>query len=147
MDQILVAVDGSKHSFKVVEKGCEQAKASSSSILLVYVMKELVEEPEGIVSYEKSEGYPDAFSDYLQQLGDQITGKLAEKVKEVGIPLRVVTPSGNVAEQILSIANLDKVKMIVIGVKGLHGLAKIRSLGSVTRRVVENSECPVLVVP
>jgi len=147
MDKILVAVDGSKHSFNVVDKGCEQAKALSSSILLVYVMKELVVEPEGIVSYEKSEGYPDAFSDYLQQLGDQITDKLAEKIKQAGISFRVVTPSGNVAEQILSVANLDKVKMIVIGVKGLHGLARIRSLGSVARRVVENAECPVLVVP
>jgi len=147
MDQILVAVDGSKHSFNVVDRGCELAKALSSSILLVYVMKELVEEPEGIVSYEKSEGYPDAFADYLQLMGDQITGKLAEKIKLAGIPFRVVTPSGNVAEQILNVANLDKVRMIVIGVKGLHGLAKIRSLGSVPRRVVENAECPVVIVP
>jgi nucleotide-binding universal stress UspA family protein len=147
MDQILVAVDGSKQSFNIVDKGCEQAKAFSSSILLVYVMKEYVEEPEGIVAYEKSEGYADAFSDYLQQLGDQITGKLAEKIQQAGIPFRIVTPSGNVAEQILNVANVDKVKMIVIGVKGLHGLALIRSLGSVTRRVVESAECPVLVVP
>jgi nucleotide-binding universal stress UspA family protein len=147
MDQILVAVDGSKHSFNIVDKGCELAKAFSYSILLVYVTKEHLEEPEGIVSYEKSEGYPDAFSDYLQQLGGQITDKLSEKIKQEGIPFRIDTPSGNVAEQILRAANLDKVKMIVIGVKGLHGLAKIRSLGSVTRRVVENSECPVLVVP
>jgi nucleotide-binding universal stress UspA family protein len=147
MDQILVAVDGSKHSFDIVDKGCEQAKAFSCSILLVYVMKQYVDEPEGIVSYEKSEGYPDAFADYLQQLGDQITGKLAEKIKESGIPFRVLTPSGNVADEILIVANQDKVRMIVIGVKGLHGLAKIRSLGSVARRVVENSECPVLIVP
>jgi nucleotide-binding universal stress UspA family protein len=147
MDQILVAVDGSKHSFTIVDKGCEQAKAFSSSILLVYVMKEYVEEPEGIVAYEKSEGYPDAFSDYLQQMGDQITGQLAEKIKETGIPYRVVTPSGNVADEILNVANVEKVRMIVIGVKGLHGLAKIRSLGSVTRRVAENADRPVLVVP
>ena len=147
MDQILVAVDGSKHSFDVVDKGCEQAKAFSSSILLVYVMKEFVDEPEGIVSYEKSEGYPDAFSDYLQQLGDQITGKLAEKIKQAGIPFRILTPSGNVADEILNVANVDKVRMIVMGIKGLHGLARLRSLGSVTRRVAENSDCPVLLVP
>ena len=83
MDQILVAVDGSKHSFNIVDKGCELAKAFSSSILLVYVMKEYVEEPEGIVAYEKSEGYPDAFSDYLQQLGDKITDQLTEKIKKL----------------------------------------------------------------
>ena len=127
MDQILVAVDGSKHSFNIVDKGCEQAKAFSSSILLVYVMKEYVEEPEGIVSYEKSEGYQDAFSDYLQQLGDQITGKLAEKIEQAGIPFRTITPSGNVADEILNVANVEKVRMIVIGIKGLHGLAKFRS--------------------
>ncbi len=51
------------------------------------------------------------------------------------------------ADEILNVANVEKVRMIVIGIKGLHGLAKIRSLGSVTRRVAENAECPVLVVP
>jgi|SRR5579862_4147911 len=147
MDQILVAVDGSKHSFNVVGRGCELAKALSASILLVYVMQEYVEEPEGIVSYEKSEGYPDAFADYLQEMSDKITGALAEKIRQSGIPFRTVTPSGNPAEQILNVAKLDDAKFIVIGVKGLHGLAKIRSLGSVARRVVENSDRPVLVVP
>ena len=51
------------------------------------------------------------------------------------------------ADEILNVANVEKVRMIVMGIKGLHGLAKIRSLGSVTRRVVENADCPVLVVP
>jgi nucleotide-binding universal stress UspA family protein len=31
--------------------------------------------------------------------------------------------------------------------KGLHGLARFRSLGSISRRVLEHSELPVVVVP
>ena len=37
--------------------------------------------------------------------------------------------------------------MIVLGVKGLHGLARFRSMGSVARNVIENSPVPVLSVP
>jgi nucleotide-binding universal stress UspA family protein len=35
----------------------------------------------------------------------------------------------------------------VIGVFGLHHLGRIRSLGSVSRRIVESSTIPVVLVP
>jgi len=147
MNEILVAVDGSKHSFKIVDVACEIAKSLSTGIVLVYVMHLQDQEPEGIRAFEKAEQYPDAYADYLQDLGEEVTSKLSDTITKAGVQVRSVTPSGNAAAEILDVAEVDKVKMIVVGVKGLHGLSRIRSLGSVARRVIENSSVPVLTVP
>ncbi len=147
MDEVLAAVDGSEQSYKVVDTACDFAKSKSAGVLLVYVMKVPSEEPEGVIAFETAEHYPDAYTDYLQQVGAEVTSKLRERIEKTGVKCRVVTPTGNPANEILSIAEIEKSKAIVLGLKGLHGIGRVRSLGSVARRVIENSKTPVLVVP
>ena len=57
MPQIVVAVDGSKHSEKVVDVACQFAKDLDSSIVLIYVLRKIPEEPEGVKAFEESEHY------------------------------------------------------------------------------------------
>jgi nucleotide-binding universal stress UspA family protein len=147
MEEILVAVDGSEHSLRVADYASELAKNLSSKILLVCVVNLPSSEPEAITALAKSERYPDAFSVYLQGISEEIARKVSERLQKSGVESRVITPSGNPATEILEIAEAEKTKMIVIGLKGLHGIARLRSLGSVARRVIENSTRPVVVVP
>jgi nucleotide-binding universal stress UspA family protein len=147
MNQVLVAVDGSEHSFKVIDAASEIARGLSAEILLVYVIQLQNEEPVGIKEYEKAEQYPDAYADYLQDLAERAVSKFSEAVRKTGIPFRSITPTGNPAAEILNVAEVEKPKLIILGVKGLHGLARFRSMGSVARNVVENSHVPVLCVP
>jgi nucleotide-binding universal stress UspA family protein len=146
-DDILVAIDGSKHSTAVIDVATEIAKGMSLKILLVHVLKTLVDEDEGLLTFEKAEEYKDAYADYVQQYGQQLIEEFSHKIEQGGVSFRSVTPSGNPAGEIIEIARLEKVKMLVIGMKGHHGIGRIISLGSVARRVVENSPCPVVVVP
>ncbi len=147
-NEILVAVDGSEHSTKVVSAATDLAKKTSSKILLVSVINPPPQEPEGIRAYEKVENFPDAYAEYLKAITDHLTEKLSKQIQSQSVQHRVVTPSGNPAKEILELADLDKVKSIVIGLKGQHhGIGLIGSLGSVSRRVIENSKVPVLVVP
>ena len=146
-DDLLVAIDGSAHSSRIVDVGIEIAKGMSLKILLVHVLKDFLDEPEGLRAFEKAEEYRDAYADYVQEKGQQIVEEFTHKIEQSGVPFRSVTPTGNPAEKILEIARVDKVKMVVIGMKGRHGIGPITSLGSVARRVVENSPCPVVVVP
>jgi nucleotide-binding universal stress UspA family protein len=54
---------------------------------------------------------------------------------------------GNPAEVIIDICNNnEKVDMIIMGSTGLKGISKIRVLGSVSRAVSENANCPVMLV-
>ena len=146
-DDLLVAIDGSVHSSQIVDVGIEIAKGMALKILLVHVMKDFLDEPEGLRAYEKAEEYRDAYADYIQEIGEQTVEKYTHKIEQAGVPFRSDTPTGNPVEEILEIARLENVRMIVLGMKGRHGLAHIVSLGSVARRVVENSPCPVVVVP
>jgi nucleotide-binding universal stress UspA family protein len=146
-DEILVAIDGSAHSAKIVDVASELAKGLSQKILLVYVLKTPLEEPEGLAAYEKAEDYRDAYADYLEEYGRQITEEFGHRIEKLGVQFRSITPSGNPASEIIEIARLEKVKMIVVGMKGHHGIVHIRSLGSVARRVIENSQSPVVVIP
>jgi nucleotide-binding universal stress UspA family protein len=54
---------------------------------------------------------------------------------------------GNPAEVIIDVANnKQKVDLIIMGSTGLKGISKVRALGSVSRQVCENVNCPVMLV-
>jgi nucleotide-binding universal stress UspA family protein len=54
---------------------------------------------------------------------------------------------GNPAEVIIDIPNnKEKIDLVVMGSTGLKGIYKIRVLGSVSRQVCENANCPVMLV-
>ncbi len=140
----MVAVDGSKYSEKIVEYSCELAKSMAKKVLLIYVSKypELIEEYIGFGG--KS---PAREARRYVEIAETVTSKLAEKVRKEGVPYEIILETGNPAEKIIAKAIERKVSMIVVGLRGLHGLERIRSLGSVARRILESSPCPVLVIP
>ncbi len=144
MDQIVVAVDGSQHSAKVVDYAAQLAKSIPARILLVNIIPD-PRVPSGYVEYTKVEGLDPAT--YFEQVSQRIGGSLGSLLRNEGLEYEVVTNTGNPADLILDIAKRRKASMIVIGVFGLHHLGRIRSLGSVSRRVVENSTIPVVLVP
>jgi nucleotide-binding universal stress UspA family protein len=144
---IVVAIDGSKHSEKVVDVSCQFAKDMDSSILLIYVLRKMPKEPEGVKAFEESEHYREAFTSYLEQLGKAVVSKLGARAEGHDIQCVTMIEFGNPVEMILETARLQNAKMIVLGLHGRHNVGLIRSLGSVARRVIENTACPVLIVP
>jgi nucleotide-binding universal stress UspA family protein len=74
---------------------------------------------------------------------------LEDKIKTIesnGFTLQSMVLHGNPAEEILKFSQLEKIDLIVMGNVGLKGISKIKTLGSVSRKVLENSKCPVLIV-
>jgi nucleotide-binding universal stress UspA family protein len=53
---------------------------------------------------------------------------------------------GNIAEEILKTAKQKLADLIVIGSQGLHGISRLKTLGSVSRKVSELADCAVLIV-
>ena len=55
---------------------------------------------------------------------------------------------GDAAEKITSVINKERPYLVVVGSRRLpsRGLSKIKTLGSVARKITEESKCPVLVV-
>ena len=77
--------------------------------------------------------------------------KINRDNKSKVLPLSVtVIPQvviGNPAQVIIDVANKkQKVDLIIMGSTGLKGISKVRALGSVSRHVCENANCPVMLV-
>ncbi len=142
--EILVAVDGSKYSNKIVDFACDLAKKMEEKLVLIYVSKD----PEIVDDYIEIGGRTPRASTQKSavEIAESITSDLAKKIENNGIAHEVMLESGNPSEKIVATAAERKCDMIVIGLKGLHGVDRIRSIGSVSRRVLESSPCPVAVV-
>lgn len=144
MVEILVAVDGSKHSERVVDKAIELAKATSANLLLTYVAPKLEVPEEYLKNTDEAEP---STEDYYEEFSERMFGDLGARVKKQGVKAQKVFGTGNPTEFILDKAKARNVSMIVLGVDGLHNVGKIKALGSTSRRIIENSTVPVVAVP
>jgi nucleotide-binding universal stress UspA family protein len=144
MDTLLVAVDGSKHSAKVADYATELAKSLSAKILLVNVTSES-RIPEEYARYARDESLDPA--SYYEQVSQRILEELASKIRKDGIKCQTVTGVGDPVHFILEAARTEDASLVVLGVFGLHRLSRIRALGSTSRKIVENSSVPVVLVP
>jgi nucleotide-binding universal stress UspA family protein len=145
MNQILVAVDGSKHSEKVADEAVTVAKSMAAKILLLYVCPDALAVPEEFRAYAKVEEVD--LSEYYSVISTNILSKLGTRIKGKGIELESISESGRAADEILEVAKTRGVNMILVGMHGLHAVGPLRSLGSTARRVIEKSPIPVVVVP
>jgi nucleotide-binding universal stress UspA family protein len=59
---------------------------------------------------------------------------------------QVLYSGRNAADTIIEYANNEGAELIIIGSTGLGGFAKIKALGSTSRRVSERAKCPVMIV-
>jgi nucleotide-binding universal stress UspA family protein len=63
-----------------------------------------------------------------------------------GISIESSITYGDPTNRIVEYVNDSMIDMIIIGSNGLHGLAKIKGLGSISRKVSENVECPIVII-
>lgn len=144
MEILLVAVDGSRHSAKVVDHAIKVAKSLGARILLVNVAPD-VPVPGGYAEYAREEKVDP--SSYYEKVSQGILEQMGRRISQAGLQYDAVRGIGNPVGFILGTAESSKATMIVLGITGLHKIASIGSLGSVSRRVVENSTIPVVLVP
>lgn len=144
--KILVPYDGSSFSEKAVEHATYLAQLSGANLLLINATTL----PALVYTYHETVNA--AINEVAQSLVGPSTeaakslSKLAEKIKKKGVAASYKHAVGDPAEMILETVEKEKIDLVVIGSKGLHGLSKIKALGSVTRKVAESASCPVLIV-
>ncbi len=135
--KILVAVDGSKHSDKVIDAAVEYANLLKAKVILVHCHKKfptILGEPlrqEAIfATLHKAEMLIAPFSKRLREAQIDVEERLIEE------------PAGAVIPEVARIQQCD---LIIIGSRGLTNLEGLL-LGSVTTRVLHITPCSVLVV-
>jgi nucleotide-binding universal stress UspA family protein len=145
---ILVPYDDSKHAKKSLDESLKIAKKFDSELYLLTVIDALAVAPS---SFYKSPGTMEAkkLEKYLKSKFskiDRILGDAVYKCKEEGVSADYEIVVGTPVNVILMFAKKRKVDLIVMGSQGLTGFDKLKALGSVSRKVSEMAECPVLIV-
>ena len=139
--KILLPVDGSKSSVNAAKYVAKLAKNSRSPVSVVLVS---VHSDAGL-GHVKQFVSKASIDDYLREISEKDL-KPAQKVLDTArVKHSMVIKRGHVAEEIVNLANKEKVEMIVMGAKGRSGIADIL-MGSIAQRVSSSAKQPVLLV-
>lgn len=151
MKKILIAVDGSEDSDKALFHGGNLASCGCKGINIEVVV---------ITVQRPLESYLSLFDLFLKKTAPEDEKEIREKYESIGRGLlneskkslekegvtkvKTVVKEGKPAEEILKVAEEEKVDLVIIGSRG-KGLAKT-VFGSVSREVAMGSKVPVMIV-
>jgi len=134
-EKILVAVDGSDHANKTTPVVIDLAKSRKAEVVVMHAIEHY--EPRGPVATAEAPEH-----------AKQVTETMVRELKSAGIPVRgevVSTGPGDTAAAIVDAAKDENAGLIVMGSRGLGEVTGIL-LGSVTHKVLQHTDRPVLVV-
>lgn len=140
LNKIVCAIDLSEQSRVIADYAVMLAKMSNASIIVVYVAPTLTQ-------YTGFHIPPNTIDSFVGEIvaGAEQTIKSFVDAHFQGVNARGTVVVGYAAEEILSLAEIEKADMIVMGTRGRKGLDRIL-FGSVAEKVVKSSSCPVLTV-
>lgn len=142
MNHVLAAIDFSPHGDTVIARAAELARALGADLTLLHVA---APDPE-FVGFEVG---PQTVRDsraHTLELERRELHRVAEELRDAGLPTRAFLFAGSTAEKICEEAAQRNADLIVVGTHGRSALANA-FVGSVSRGVIRDAPCPVVVVP
>ncbi len=137
MERILVAVDEDPMREHVIRKADEVASALDANMLICHVLSnDEYERVKSQLSYSEA-----------AERASIIGQEAVDTVGDLRAHYKLQGAIGEPSEELLRMADEVDAGMIVMGFAGLHGLERLRALGSVSREVMESAARPVLIVP
>ena len=134
---ILVPVDGSVHAEKALNYALNLAEIHDAKVEIMTVVDEVKMAPDWAREYSEK---------LREQDEDVLTSTFSKAVKEKpNFKISKCLAEGYASEEILKCAEKGHHDLIVMGSRGM-GLVRGLVLGSVSSRVVNQAEIPVLIV-
>ena len=137
LNSVLVALDGSEISERVIETLDNLALSKDAKVILCHVF--LTPESEMELPADRPQPESPTFSYF------QLEKQLQSYQEKLSVTSELELVTGDPAEEIIRIANIYKTDLIIIGSRGLTGMKRIVQR-SVSSQVVEEANCSVLVV-
>jgi nucleotide-binding universal stress UspA family protein len=141
-EKILIAIDSSDSSSKVLAYGIDLAGKLDAEVKVVHVI-----EPYSKRSTILNQLNPAMVkqTNELYELAGQLMEAAKKQTAAAKVPVHYETLVGNAAQQILTAAKKSEASMILIGSRGMNAVAEF-ILGSVSSKVAMYAEIPVLIV-
>ena len=126
------------------------AKDSSSKIIILHIIEEIQHPVTFALAESEREKIINSIKDANESIRQEMEKDMETRIqqcKDAGVDVQVKVEMGDAAEIILDTAQKEKVDLIVMAKRRkLKGVKKLLSLGSVSRKVVENTPCPVTLI-
>jgi nucleotide-binding universal stress UspA family protein len=150
MNKVLIAVDGTKGSNNVLGVFDNLVRPPREVLLLHVVrlegrsmMLDMLSEHE--LSTLKESLKDTEYKEKLDRNGEKILNYYKKKLENAGlVSVRTIMRDGIPADEILKVAEEEKVDLVVVGSNGKKGLNRIIT-GCISTEVEKNSRVPVLV--
>ncbi len=143
---ILVTTDFSEDSLKAFDIAAYEAKMADSKITLLSVVADWDVPPAFMMDIAN----PESITKYRNELRDKAEEELKEYAKDLfhgqKVETKAILSDKPTAEEIVSFAKDNDVNLIVLATHGRGSVGRF-FLGSVAQKVLQNTPCPVLVVP
>jgi nucleotide-binding universal stress UspA family protein len=135
-EKIVLALDGSDHSRKVVPLAADVAKKSNGEVLVVHVREHMVD-------------LGGTWEQEALSRATAIVDEACKELQEAGVSARTsvrrsLAGSGRVAQELIEAADEENAGLIVMGARGVSNLRSLL-LGSVAHKVLQLSSQPVLI--
>ncbi len=138
--KILVAIDGSKDAGKGSELALDMAKAQGAEVWLVAIIPAYPG-----IDLEITARARDSLENKLSSQAEQALEKAKGQFLAQGItPQTMLISSGAIADEIVSMAETEKMALIIIGSRGLGATGRF-SLGGTAMKIISHAPCSVLV--
>jgi len=137
LENILLAFDGSEYSNRALQYAKTLAERFEATLWLVHIFTH-TSDLLGYEDYEK-------FYSKRKAGGQALLDEALQELSNTRLDVREELQEGPEAESILNIAKNCQADLIVMGTRG-HGSLKGLLVGSVSRKVIHHSSCPVMVV-
>lgn len=139
--RIVSAVDGSATSLQAAEAAVALAAGSEAELVFLHVLDDerlrdfaAVMEDDGIAARQR-----------LERSADQILAHVAELAERAKVPCKCRLEAGDPPRVIDEVARELAADVILVGKVGRRGVRRWL-VGSVTRRLIESTRIPVLVI-
>lgn len=144
ISNILIPVDGSEHSKKALELGCDLAKKYGASVHLVHVTESPVREH--TMALGGAALTLNASPDELKAAGSKAVEHATEYLQNHSVTnVTSEVTGGNPAHRIVESAKEVHADMIIMGSRGLSDLAGLL-VGSVSHKVTNMAPCTCITV-
>lgn len=136
---VMVAVDGSEHSRRALERAFWVARVRNERLVVVTTWN--TEVVDGVVVTTPGTAAWNVVEDRHRGMVQVMVDKFADEYADVEVEIRVLR--GAASRVIIELS--DEAGILVLGSRGRGGFRGML-LGSVTHKVIETATCPVLVV-
>ena len=149
--KILLPHDGTKISDKALEKSKEFAKAFNAEIYILHIIEHSPLPPSLILDHDR-QWIAESRRNIAQKLKEGWIKMAKEKINPIlekeNIKFNIIVSTDElpISEQILKFVTENNIDLIIIGSHRLSEISKIKALGSVSRKVAENVDCPIMII-